>query len=244
MTGIHQYRNQRENGTQKRFGAGNGFGLQIGLLKLMVLLGLLPISLSLYAQTPAPRPNPAINNFATLKLPVAHAHFGSWCMGLLTIAPDGIRYDAVRSRGNDEHSFSLSREQVLFLNYWVLAGQAMNAVEIRTATNIYHFWLMQSAAELERPHSSWKPVEAASSDSLLLSLYYWRVTGTVPNFGAVNAALVRAKMHLGAAPPAGASGNGASSDVYEKMSQHIYANTYSQSSITNQINSINHMSHW
>ncbi len=134
--GIHQYANQREIGTQTRSGARKGIGLQGGLRKVMVVLGLLVLSLSLYAQTgnlPAERANTGITNPAELKLPVAHAHFGSWCMGFLTIAPGEIRYDAVRSHGSDDHSFSLKREEVLFLNYWALAGQPMNAVEIRTA---------------------------------------------------------------------------------------------------------------
>jgi hypothetical protein len=242
--GIHQYANQREIGTQTRSGARKGIGLQGGLRKVMVVLGLLVLSLSLYAQTgnlPAERANTGITNPAELKLPVAHAHFGSWCMGFLTIAPGEIRYDAVRSHGSDDHSFSLKREEVLFLNYWALAGQPMNAVEIRTATKNYHFWLMQSARALEGMHSSWSPVIAAPSDSLLLSLYFWKVTGNVPNYAAVNAALARTKLQLA---QAGASGNGSSNDAYEKMNQHIYADTYSNSSVHNQINSISHMSHW
>lgn len=232
---IQEYRNQRQIG---------------GLCKVTVLLGSLLLTLSLYAQTsnlPAPGSNGEINNSAQLKLPVAHAHFASWCMGFLTIAPDEIRYDAVRSHGKDEHSFSLKREQVLFLNYWVLAGQPMNAVEIRTATKNYHFWLMQSAGELQRTDAGWRPVEAAASDSLLLSLYYWRVTGTVPSFAAVNAALAQAKLQAAAsasAAQAGAPGNGAPSDLYERLNQHMFVNSYTDSATVNTINSINRMSHW
>src|SRR5579864_3615721 len=142
----------------------SGAGSRNRLSKVVVLVGSLLLCVSLYGQASRPSTplaNVEINNSAQLKLPVAHAHFGSWCMGLLTITPEAIRYDAVRPHGKDDHSFSLKREQVLFLNYWVLTGQPLNAVEIRTATKNYHFWLMQSAEDLQFTHSSWKPVEAA-----------------------------------------------------------------------------------
>jgi hypothetical protein len=247
---IQESRNQREIGKQNRSGTGQGSGLQGGRCKVTVLLSSLLLSVSLYAQTnnsPAPQSNGEIKNSAPLKLPVAHAHFGSSCMGFLTITLDAIRYDVVRPHGKDDHSFSLKREQVLFLNYWVLAGQPMNAVEIRTATRNYHFWLMQSAQELQLPDSSWRPIQAAASDSLLLSLYYWRVTGTVPNFSAVNAALARAKLQAASAAQtaqAGASANGAANNPYDKMAQHSFVDAFSQGSIYRQMNSINSMSHW
>jgi hypothetical protein len=241
----HRHTNQREIGKQKHWGSGRGFGLQGRPCKTMVLLGLLLMPLSLCAQTSnlsAPESNRQINNPVPLKLPVAHAHIGTWCKGNLTIAPDSIRYDVVKSHGKDDHSFSLNREEVLSVNYWVFAGQPINAVEIKTATKNYHFWLMQSARALD---THWMPIEAAASDSLLLSLYYWKETGNVPNLSLVNLAVARARLQLGTAmAQGGASGNGAMSNAYAKLNNRIYTNTYSQSSVSNQINSINHMSHW
>ena len=213
--------------------------------KTMVLLGLLLVSVSLCAQTSnlaAPVPNQLINNPVPLKLAVAHAHIGTWCKGYLTIAPDSIRYDVVQSHGKDDHSFSLNRDEVLSVNYWVFAGRPVNAVEIKTATKNYHFWLMRSARALD---THWMPIEAAAPDSLFVSLYYWRETGNVPNLALVNLAVARARMQLGTAmAQAGAPGNGAMGDAYSKLNDRIYTNTYSQGSVTHQIDSISHMSHW
>jgi len=245
---VHQFNVANHNiSTPGRSAAG-----PLGHLSMtVVLLGSLLLSLSVWAQTappPPPTANTQINSPEPLKLPVAHAHFGSWCMGYLTITPQEVRYDAVRSHGKDEHSFSVTREQVLFLNYWLLAGQPMNAVEIRTATKNYHFWLMQSAEELQLTHSSWRPVQAAASDTLLLSLYYWKVTGNVPNLMAVNQALVAARAQAATAAMAQANAAGApgtnNGDAWQKMNDHMFVNDYSSKVTTSTINSINHMSHW
>jgi len=214
----------------------------------LLLLGAWLLSVSVCAQSAAP-PVPAapdVNDSGPLQFPVAHAHFGSWCMGYLTITPEEVRYQAVGSHGKDEHSFQMKREQVLFLNYWVLASQPMNAVEIRTANKNYHFWLMQSAADLQvGAHSAWRPVAAAPSDTLLVSLYYWRVTGNVPSLAAVTMALVQARADAANAAMAQASAPGSiNDDVLKKVNDHLYVNNYSSSVTSHTINTINHISHW
>jgi hypothetical protein len=190
--------------------------------------------------------NPEVKGPVTLNLPVAHAHFGSLCVGYLRISPDGVRYDAVRSHGKDQHSFQLKRDQVQFLNYWVLAGQPMNAVEIRTANKNYHFWLMPSEADLQA--SVWRPVAAAASDSLLLALYYWRLTGEVPTLEAVNAALIQARVQAATSldmASANPAGNGTiNGDAWKKVNDNMFINNVTSNVTAHTMTTIGHMSHW
>jgi len=206
----------------------------------LITVSALLLSVSLFAQqAPPPPPTNLTGDPASLQLPVAHSHFGSWCMGYLTITPEGIRYEPV-TKGKEGHSFQLNRSEVTFLNYWMLAGQPMNAVEIRTARAVYHFWLLQSPDVLSVRQTSWRPVEAAPADSLLVSLRYWGVTGRVPSLAAVNLAIAQARAMMARND----SSNNSFDDAAKKMNDHMFVNGYGATVTTNTINTINHMSHW
>ncbi len=217
---------------------------------MALLVGSVLLSVCMCGQSanPAvPLTDAEINSSVPVKLPVAHAHFGSWCVGYLTISNDGIRFDAVRSHGKDQHSFQLKREQVQFLNYWLLGGQPMNAVEIRTGNKNYHFWLMQSEADLQA--SGWRPVAAGAADSLMLTLYYWRVTGNVPTLAAVNAALIQARVNAGnaALAQAGQTGTGTGTmngDARKKVNDDMFINNVTSNVTSHTMSTISHMSHW
>jgi len=105
------------------------------------------------------------------RFPVAHAHFGSWCVGYLSLASDSIRYDVVWPDRDKAHSFHLLRSDMTTVRQWMFGNQAINAVEIRTAHATYHFYLMQSEADLRQDrHPKWRPTEAAASSTLIAAL--------------------------------------------------------------------------
>jgi hypothetical protein len=216
----------------------------VGLRETAVIaISSLLLSVSLLAQQAPPPPTNVTGDPTSLLLPVAHSHFGSWCMGYLTITPEGVRYEPVGSQGRNGHSFQLNRSDVTYLNYWMIAGQLINAVEIRTARAVYHFWLLQSPADaLSVRQPSWKPVEAAPADSLLVSLRFWSFTGRVPNLASVNLAIAQARATL--ARNNNNDNNSSFDQAARKMSDHMFVNGYGSTVTTNTINTINHMSHW
>jgi len=213
----------------------------------VIALSSLLLSVALFAQqAPPPPPTNVTGDPASLRLPVAHSHIGSWCMGYLTITPEGVQYEPVRSQGREGHSFQLNRSEVTYLNYWMIAGQLINAVELRTARAVYHFWLLQSPADgLSARQPSWRPVEAASADSLLVSLRYWSFTGRVPNLASVNLAIAQARATLARNNNNDDNNNNNAVDqAAKKMDDHMWVNANSARVTTSTINSINHMSHW
>ena len=227
-----------------RTGCGRGESLA-GLGKTAgVLMSVVLVSVALWGQSAESNTGAttAANNPGFLQLPVAHAHFGSWCTGYLTISPENIRFEANGVRGKEDHSFQLTRGQVVFVNYWIAAGQMINAVEIRTPMKNYHFWLLPSAAYFQAG-AHWRPTAAASADTLLVSLHYWKNTGKVPDLAAVSAVLAQARAQAAAQASTGqASASGG--DASQKMNDHLYVNGYASQVTTNTINTINHMSHW
>ena len=111
------------------------------------------------------------DNETQQRFPVAHAHFGTWCMGYLSITSDSIRYEVLRPERDKGHSFRLKRTEIAAVRPWVFGNRPTNAVEIRTAHQTYHFWLMQSETDLREDRKpGWRPAEAAPANVLMAAL--------------------------------------------------------------------------
>ena len=137
-----------------------------------------PLSLGLnFGQAPTANPS-------ELRFPVAHLHVGTWCMGYLYIGADQLRYEVVRPDKDKAHSFQLKRSDIRAVQSWNLFGQVQNIAEIKTARSNYHFYLLQSDADLA-PGSRWNVNNAAPAATLISAILNPAGFAPVP---AVNAA--------------------------------------------------------
>jgi hypothetical protein len=123
---------------------------------------------SAYAAQAAP---PGAGGDATAqRFPVVHLHVGTWCMGYLYVSADGgVRYEVVRPEKDKRHSFQLQRSEMKALQLWNLMGQIQNIVEIKAAHANYHFYLLQSEADLD-PAQRWSIDKAAPATTLLSAI--------------------------------------------------------------------------
>jgi hypothetical protein len=112
-----------------------------------------------------------------LRFPVAHLHIGTWCMGYFYVTEEGIRYEVVGPEKYKGHSFQLQRSEMKAVQPWNLMGQLQNIAEIKAARANYHFYLLQSEADLD-PARRWSPASAAPATTLLTAIA--NPSGAVP----------------------------------------------------------------
>ena len=77
----------------------------------------------------------------TVRLTVAHGHFGNWCLGYLYVNPDEVWYEVAGPANYRDHAFRSPRLQIT-ARQWVLMGQPQNVTEIKSGRSTYHFWLL------------------------------------------------------------------------------------------------------
>jgi hypothetical protein len=74
-----------------------------------------------------------------LRLPVAHIHSASVCVGYLYFSHDAIRYEVVRPEGDKGHSFDFKRTESTFLGEWRVLGSTTGYAEFKFRGGTYHF---------------------------------------------------------------------------------------------------------
>ena len=192
---------------------------------------------------PPPAPGTPDGNQPYVQFPVAYAQDGSWSLGNLTITGDGVRFYGWSPRKGGLQTFRLNRSELTSVNRWMNGANKLNAVEIRTASKIYHFWVLQAAASYVTVHQpEWTPANAGPADFLLVSLYYWMGTGEVPEQALGNAALARAVVDPN--NPDAVPGNDNFAAAARKVNDHLDVNIHGNETMTHSISTINHMSHW
>ena len=77
----------------------------------------------------------------TVRLTVAHQHFGSWCLGYLYVDPDEVRFEVVKPERYKDHAFRVQRSQIT-MREWVVMGQPQNVSEIKFGRATNHLWLL------------------------------------------------------------------------------------------------------
>jgi hypothetical protein len=120
-----------------------------------------------------------------LRLPVAHLHVGTWCMGYLSISADELRYEVVHPDKDKAHSFQLKRSDIRAVQPWNLLGQVQNIAEIKAGRSNYHFYLLQSDADLA-PGRRWNVNNAGPATTLISAIL--NPAGFAAGNPAVNAA--------------------------------------------------------
>src|SRR5690349_9056645 len=81
-----------------------------------------------------------VSQDALARFPVAHEHGQDWCLGYLYIYTDSIAYEVTWPVAMKSHSFELKLSNIQQVGQWSVSGQLLNAVEIKTASSLYHFW--------------------------------------------------------------------------------------------------------
>ena len=77
----------------------------------------------------------------TVRLTVAHQHFGSWCVGYLYVNAREVWYEVGGPERYKNHAFRIERSQII-ARQWVVMGQPQNVAELKFERSIYHFWLL------------------------------------------------------------------------------------------------------
>jgi len=112
---------------------------------------------------PSPdKSSPGPEGAAESRYAVAHLHTSSQCVGYLYVSQGQIRYEVVQPASDKSHSFDLSRRDLTAVQPWIFLGTPMNAAELKTARNNYHFTLLPATADLART-----PLKQLSSINVL-----------------------------------------------------------------------------
>jgi CHAT domain-containing protein len=124
----------------------------MGHLKNLALLTLVLATCccTLFAQSATPAPT-GVGQNGVVRLPVAHQHTGSWCLGYLYVTRDEVWYEVVKPPQYKSHAFRIQRSQIEVLREWILLGQPENATEIKFQKATYHFWLVRPQDVSEGP---------------------------------------------------------------------------------------------
>jgi CHAT domain-containing protein/tetratricopeptide (TPR) repeat protein len=77
----------------------------------------------------------------TVRLTVAHQHFGSWRLSYLYVNPDEVWYAVARPDRYKDHAFRVQRSQIT-ARQWTVMGQPQNVTEIKFGSLTYHLWLL------------------------------------------------------------------------------------------------------
>jgi hypothetical protein len=139
------------------------------LAALLVRSPITQCAASLQANSGASAAQASAASTSELRFPVAHLHVGTWCMGYLYIGADELRFEVVRPDKDKAHSFQLKRSDIKAVQPWNLFGQVQNIAEIKTARSNYHFYLLQSDADLA-PGSRWNVNNAAPATTLISAI--------------------------------------------------------------------------
>jgi len=102
---------------------------------------------------------------------VTHSHTISQCVGYLYVSPTRIRFEVIQPALDKGHSFDLLRSDFTAIQLWTLLGTPLNAVELKTARNNYHFSLLPDNADLANiPSKQWNLANALPANTLLAAL--------------------------------------------------------------------------
>jgi hypothetical protein len=136
-----------------------------------------------------------------LRLPAAHIHATSVCVGYLYISRDAIRYEVIRPEHDKGHSFDFKRTELTHADAWRLAvarGSATGPAEFKFRSGTYHFYAVTKSFVQDATRLAYNSVRT-SSDILSYQELVFPATHLDNAVAIVKAR--EARLHPAPAPP-------------------------------------------
>lgn len=112
----------------------------------------------------------AIQEPGTLRLPVAHEHASSWCLGYLLVSADRVIYHVRQPAVAISHGFDIARAELKQVRRWMFMGTPANAAEIKFAAVTYRFWLLTKDDVEQGRRYTFDPRDAQDAGLLIFAL--------------------------------------------------------------------------